>query len=269
MFKWATAKKRVPLAVHHSLLTVEGLRAGRSMAPETELVKPVPVPFVEASLPYMRPQVAAMVQIQLHTGMRPGEVTILRSIDLDTSGKIWLYRPGSNRGPHGTHKNAWRGHARVIAIGPKAQEVLKPWLRLNVEEYLFQPREAEALRDVERRRQRKTPMTPSQAKRRPKEKPKRAPGDRYTVSSYDHAVHCACLRADRAAHARHPEIPADQVIVPTWHPNQLRHTKATELRREAGLDAARVVLGHRSPQITEVYAELDVNKAAEVMGRLG
>jgi hypothetical protein len=29
------------------------------------------------------------------------------------------------------------------------------------------------------------------------------------------------------------------------------------------------VLGHRSPQITEVYAEIDVNKAAEVMARLG
>ena len=57
--------------------------------------------------------------------------------------------------------------------------------------------------------------------------------------------------------------------VPHWHPHQLRHAKATELRKEAGLDAARVVLGHRSPQITEVYAELDVTKAAAIMERLG
>lgn len=57
--------------------------------------------------------------------------------------------------------------------------------------------------------------------------------------------------------------------MPHWHPHQLRHNKATEIRREAGLDAARVVLGHRSPQITETYAEIDVNKAAEVMARLG
>ena len=54
-----------------------------------------------------------------------------------------------------------------------------------------------------------------------------------------------------------------------WHPHQLRHTKATEIRREAGLDAARAVLGHRTPAITEVYAELDMTKAAEVMERLG
>jgi integrase len=54
-----------------------------------------------------------------------------------------------------------------------------------------------------------------------------------------------------------------------WRPNQLRHTKATELRRECGLDAARAVLGHRSPQITEVYAEIDLAKAAQVMEKLG
>ena len=42
-----------------------------------------------------------------------------------------------------------------------------------------------------------------------------------------------------------------RTTLPAWHPHQLRHTKATEIRREAGLDAARVVLGHRSQQITE------------------
>jgi integrase len=54
-----------------------------------------------------------------------------------------------------------------------------------------------------------------------------------------------------------------------WHPHQLRHTAATKIRREFGLDLARVILGHRSPQITELYAELDFGRAAEVMARLG
>jgi integrase len=54
-----------------------------------------------------------------------------------------------------------------------------------------------------------------------------------------------------------------------WNPNQLRHSAATEIRREAGLDAARAVLGHRSPQVTEVYAEIDAAKAARVMEKLG
>jgi hypothetical protein len=45
--------------------------------------------------------------------------------------------------------------------------------------------------------------------------------------------------------------------------------KATERRRASGIAAAWVVLGHRSPQVTEVHAELDVAKAAEVMKQLG
>jgi integrase len=107
------------------------------------------------------------------------------------------------------------------------------------------------------------------------------------VSSYDHAVMGACDAAFP------PPAPLARLQGETqkewlarlgpdgwaevkrwrrahrWHPNRLRHTKATELRRELGLDAARAVLGHRSPQITEVYAELDVSRAAEAMARLG
>ena len=105
---------------------------------------------------------------------------------------------------------------------------------------------------AEQRRNRKTKVQPSQVHRR-KPKPKKCLGERYRVSSYALAIARGCKRAG----------------IPHWHPHQLRHTKATEIRREAGLDAARAVLGHRSPKITEVYAELDTSKAAEIMERLG
>jgi integrase len=193
-----------------------------------------------------------MVQLQLLAGMRPGEVVIMRAIDLDMTGNVWLYRPGSDQ-LHGAHKTAWRGHRRIIAIGPKAQDIIRQYLKTDLQAYLFSPAEAMAVFHAERRKERKTKVQPSQAKRTGKRKPKRRPGERYTVNSYDRAIKEACKKAG----------------VPHWHPHQLRHTKATEIRREAGLDAARVVLGHRSPQITEVYAEIDVNKAAEVMARLG
>ena len=165
--------------------------------------------------------------------------------------------------------------------------MLRPWLRLNLREYLFQPREAMAQYRAELRRNRKTPLTPSQAQRRPKKNARRAAGDRYRVSSYDHAVMGACDAAfpppeplarlegetQKEWLARlGPEGGAEVKRwrrAHRWHPNQLRHTKATELRREFGLDAARAVLGHRSPQITEVYAEMDVTQAAQVMEKLG
>jgi integrase len=287
LFRWAAAKQLVPLSVHESLATVEGLRAGRSAARETAPVRPVAEHVVEATLPFMRPQVAAMVQLQLLTGMRPGEVVVMRGMDLEMTGKVWAYRPGSDAGPHGKHKTAHRGQGRVILIGPRAQEVLRPWLRLSLQEYLFQPREAMAQYRAERRQKRKTPLTPSQAQHTPKENPKRTPSDRYRVTSYDHAVMDAC---DAAFPPPAPLARGDGETKKAWlarigpggwaevqqwrkahrwHPHQLRHAKATELRREFGLDAARAVLGHRSPQITEVYAEIDVAKAAQVMERLG
>jgi integrase len=287
LFRWAAARKLVPLSVHESLGTVEGLRAGRSAARETAPVRPVAEAVVEATLPCMRPQVVAMVRLQQLTGMRPGEVVVMRGIDLEMSGPVWRYRPGSDQGPHGQHKTAHRGQARVILIGPRAQEVLRPWLRLNLQEYLFQPREAVAQYRAELRRKRKSPLTPSQAQRRPKRNPKRAPGDHYRVTTYDHAVMDACDAAFPPPEplARHQEetkktwlarIGPDGLAeveqwrkAHRWHPNQLRHAAATEIRREAGLDAARAVLGHRSPQITEVYAEIDVRKAAAVMEKLG
>ncbi len=61
----------------------------------------------------------------------------------------------------------------------------------------------------------------------------------------------------------------DEPPFPNWHPHQLRHNAATRLRREFGLDVARAVLGHSSPAVTEVYAELDQAKAADAMARIG
>ena len=54
-----------------------------------------------------------------------------------------------------------------------------------------------------------------------------------------------------------------------WHPHQLRHNAATMLRKEFGLEVARIILGHRSPAITEAYAEMDHQKAIEVIARIG
>jgi integrase len=253
MFKWAASQRLLSAEVYQLLTTVEGLKAGRSDAVESEPVRPVAWESAEQVLPFLCPQVAAMVQLQYHAGMRPGEILIMRTCDLDVSETVWRYTPGSDEGPHGRHKNAWRGHSRVILIGPRGQEVLRPWLRLNLQEYLFQPHEARLWWCAEQRKNRKTPMTPSQLARKPKKNAKRRPGVRYTTSSYCVAVANACEKAG----------------IPHFHPNQLRHTKATEIRSAVGLDAARAVLGHRSPVVTEVYAEMDMRKAEEVMARLG
>jgi integrase len=276
MFKWAVENELVPPSVLLGLQAVRGLQHGRSQARETEPVKPVPEAFVEATLPHVRPPVAAMIRLQLLTGMRPGEVVIMRAIDLDMTGKVSLYRPGSDQGAHGVHKTAHHGQDRVIPIGPRGQEILRQWLKPDLYAYLFSPRETmDALR-LKQRQERKTKVQPSQMNRR-KRHARRKPGDRYRVGSYAVAIRRGIEAANRAraCDACKEKEPAERCVrcqaaaIPHWHPHQLRHTKATEIRREAGLDAARAVLGHRSPKVTEVYAEIDVSKAAEVMEKLG
>jgi site-specific recombinase XerC len=57
--------------------------------------------------------------------------------------------------------------------------------------------------------------------------------------------------------------------LPAWHPNQLRHSAATEIRRRFGLEAAQTVLGHAKADVTQVYAERDYARAAGVMEQIG
>jgi integrase len=277
-FKWAVAHELVPPSVLHGLQAVAGLQRGRSQARETRPVQPVPEDLVEATLPYLTPTVGDMVRLQLLAGMRPGEVCIMRACDLDMTGRVWLYRPGSDL-EHGRHKTAYRGHKKVIAIGPRGQEVIKRHLKTDLRAYLFSPREAmEAFWAAQRKEGKRRPK-PKMPTRR---KPRRRPGEVYDVRAYAHAVRKAIQAANRAMlcdacrEARKADPAAfrpceecERRQLPHWHPHQLRHTKATEIRREAGIDAARAVLGHRSPVITEVYAELDMDKAAAIMERIG
>ena len=54
-----------------------------------------------------------------------------------------------------------------------------------------------------------------------------------------------------------------------WHPNQLRHTAATRIRAAYGIELARIILGHSSAVTSEIYAEIDNEKAREIMEKMG
>jgi integrase len=269
MFAWGVANEKIPSSVFHGLQAVKGLQAGRSEARDHPPVRPVPQAFIDATLPYCSPHVQAMIRVQLASGMRPGETCLMRPIDLDTSGRIWVYVPGSDQGQHGAHKTSYLGKAREIYLGPQAQAIIKPMLPLDTMAYIFSPQESERARHAEQRRQRKTPMTPSQAKRRPKSRPKRSPRDHYDTHSYRRAIKRAAQLADLQAHRDRPKVPAAEIIVPEWNPNQLRHNAGTAIRKQYGVELARIILGHASAFTTEIYAEADRQQAMEVVGRVG
>jgi len=264
VFAWAVSNEMIPASVYHGLMAVKGLQAGRGGAVEGEAVKPVPVEYVEAIIPHVSPQVAAMIRLQLLTGMRPGEVTIMRGTDLDTAGKLWLYRPAH-------HKTEHHGHERLIYLGPKAQDVLRPFLKADLSSYLFSPAEAEAWRRAKIHAQRTTPLScgnrPGSNKRK---SPKRILGDHYITGAYLTAIYRGCDRAFPPP----PDITAKADRVKwqrehRWHPHQLRHTAATALRKEHGLEKASVILGHKTLTATQIYAEKNVEAAQAVMAMVG
>lgn len=52
--------------------------------------------------------------------------------------------------------------------------------------------------------------------------------------------------------------------LPRFTAHWLRHNAATELRREAGLDGAQIVLGHSKADTTELYAHLDDSRLKSI-----
>ena len=153
------------------------------------------------------------------------------------------------------HKNAHRGRGRVIFIGPRAQAILGPYIADTVAdptEPLFSPRRAGEEWIAKRQRLRKSKAQPPQAGRK-KTSPKVSPGRTYTRNSYRQAIARAAKKAG----------------VPHWFPYQLRHTAATKIRHEHGLEGAQVALGHSRADVTQIYAERDARLGEEIARKMG
>ncbi len=187
-----------------------------------------------------------MIELQWVAGLRPREVIGMTTGAIDRTADPWVYRPTK-------HKTRRKGKVREVYLGAQAQAILAPWLKADPDAPLFSPVESVRSRNVVRREKRRTPMTPSQRARRPKLNPKRAPRDRYDKDSFGRSIRRACKKAG----------------IPAWSPNQLRHSFATRVRREHGLEAAQVLLGHSKCDVTHVYAERNVSLAQQVIREIG
>jgi integrase len=285
VFRWAAAQELVPASVPEGLSMLAPLKRGRTAAKEGRRIAPAEIDVVRKTLPFLSRQLRIVVELQLLTGARPGELLSMRAGDIDQAGPdgVWVFRPR-------THKNEHRGHARSIFMGPRAQEILLPFLEdRGRDQFVFSPAEAEAERLRCKHAARVTPLScgnrPGSNRRI---NPVTRPGVRYTTDTYRRAVERACDRAfppppplgrrvgETEAAWRARLTPKQQAELTAWrkahrwHPHQLRHNAATEIRRAFGLEAAQLALGHSSAQVTDaVYAERDMSKVAEIMRRVG
>ena len=136
LFKRGIGNELAPPHLLESLRAVAPLKKGRGKVKEAPPVEPAPQHLVDAICPHVARQVWAMVQLQIFTAMRPGEIVTMRRAEIDTSGKVWIYRPQS-------HKTEHHGHRRLVYLGPRAQRVIMPFLKRADDAFLFSPAEAE------------------------------------------------------------------------------------------------------------------------------
>lgn len=161
-FRWAASEELIPVATYQGLVTVQGLQAGRTAAPEPEKRQPVSDADVAPVLLELSPIVADMVRLQRLTGARSGSICQATPGQFAREGRLLLWRP--------RHKTEYLGAELVIPLGPKAQRLLRPYLqRCKPDEPLFSPRAQRANRRY---------------------------GKRYKTSSYYLAVHRAIKRVN-------------------------------------------------------------------------
>jgi integrase len=228
IFRWAVEEDLLDVTAYQRVALCK-IRNGR----ETEPIEPVADELVDRTLPHLSPKLADMVRLQRLTGMRPGELVIMRPDDVDRTGDIWVYIPEY-------HKTEHRGKKRQIYIGPKAQKILGPWLlKADGDGYIFPTSRAA----------------------------------HYTTDSYRQLIQRACERrhARKAAlwTKRYPDRPYPRPLV-KWSPNQIRKAAATSIRAVLDVEHAASILGHSSATVTgDHYAAADRRRAIEAAKLLG
>ena len=250
MLKWGVLRKLVPHQVYVEAKFVPPLKQGKTRAPENPEREAVPDEVVERTLPFMSLTVAAMVQVQRMTGMRPSEICRMRVGDIDKTRdpELWYYSP--------RHKTEGHIGKKPIPLGKPEQKLIAPYLiGKKPSEAVFSPRTAMQEWHAERRANRKTKVTPSQLereKKRAKHPRPRQPHEFYDRNSYRIAVLNAIKKVNKT-------LPEDQQI-PHWSPYLLRNSAATEIELEYGLDEAQAQLGHTTANMTKRYSKAQLRQ---------
>jgi len=242
IFRWAVGHEMADGAILARLKAVDPLRKGE--ARDREPVKPVERCDIRKVRRLVSRQVRALIDLQLLTGARADELVRLRATDITAKGEVW-------QATLAEHKTAHRGKSRTLYFGPRARKVLALFMTPDrpLDTHLFNPREALI---ESKKLNAKGSRRPNQKKNA--RKTDREIGTHFTTCSYRQAIHKACAKAK----------------VKVWGPHRLRHNAATSLRRQYGIEAAQLILGHAlGSAITEIYAEADHGKAMRIIKQVG
>ena len=88
--RWAVAEELVPPRTYEALRCLEPLKRGEMPGlRESKVVHPVSGEVVAATLPHLSAPLRGLVELMRLTRARRGELTGLRPVDIDTSGRVW------------------------------------------------------------------------------------------------------------------------------------------------------------------------------------
>lgn len=242
IFRWGVENELIEAETWKKLTAVVALKPGKTTAIDHPPVPQVSLESVLRTIQAAHSVLGDMIRVQLLAGMRPQEVRLMRPSDIDRTDDIWVYIPLE-------HKTEHRGKLRAVPIIPDAQEILTKYLETaSPESYLFSPKMAMQIVSREKRASRKSKVQPSQQGRRKGRSAGKPIREHYTKDAYLTAVKRAAKRAG----------------VPDWSPNQLRHTRATDVEASLGMEAAQILLGHSSPEVTKIYLDPDAKKKEQI-----
>lgn len=132
IWRWAEQRGLVPAGAWAALRALEPLTRGDARARESAGRGPCDWKDFALVCRNCPRTVRDMLLVCWFSGARPAEVRLMLAGEVDTTAREWVFRPGR-------HKNAWRGQARDIVLGPRAQKVLARHLAGKEAEQLVFP----------------------------------------------------------------------------------------------------------------------------------
>ncbi|MCK5943214.1 MAG: hypothetical protein KAI24_14635 [Planctomycetes bacterium] len=263
LFQWAAALRLVPTEVGTEVALVERAKQGELGLRASKSREPVADDVVEATLAYMPAHHADRVRLLRLTGARPAELYKLTPAMLDRTGVVWT----ADDPELATGKRLV--HDRMLAFGPKAQEILRPLLlACAATRPLFRDEATDARSAVQalgkeiRRAIRRANVARATegllrlARREGESAARRLLRDRYRVAHFakwtqDDGLTRTRLGTlaelvQRVGDRRVAELVRDVggEPVPEWTAYQLRHSRLPEVRRTFGIEGAAAIGGH-------------------------
>jgi integrase len=229
VFRFGVSRELCSIDALSRLKTLEPLQPNRGGRETSGSRGSVEFSLIEKTLPHLSPLLQSFVTVAYFTGCRVSELAKLTTGQIEMTSSPWVANLDK-------HKTAHQGKSRKIYFGPRAQEALSPWLLpQDPNAVIYSPLRADD--------------------RQAKRKGKNLPGQVYGRSSLQQALQRAIKKAG---------LPAS-----CWSLGQLRHSCATNVANEFGLESCRQILSHSSTRMSSHYAadaDLAARTAAQTIG---